>query len=114
MSILGEITVVRVRRTAGAVASTGRRAAPTESETEILANFQPLPGDVLLSLPEGDRQRGGYLILTESEVRTANQHDQVLADLIEVDGVRYEVRQVEHYNSVFPHYEAVIVRLQEA
>ena len=112
--ILGRESIT-LRRQSGSVSwgSDGRPSAST-ADTTIQASVQPLGERELQRLPEGFRQRDPRRIYTESELRTADQHGDTVADLVVIDSVVYQVQSVTRHRSVIPHYRGLLLRIQEA
>lgn len=113
--ILGEETVTLQRcSTSMARGSDGRISSSlTFTESEILMSVQPLNGKEIAMLPEGERHRHSKKGYTISEVLTADQHAQNIADRVVVDGIVYEVHTVEQQRAIIPHYKVTMLRLQE-
>lgn len=112
--ILGAAPVTLRRYAAGTRADeTGRFTAGTLTTSTIRASVQPLTEKELKTLPEGERSWDQKKILTTSEIRTGDHHLVSQADRIVVDSIVYEVRQVDRWRAVLPHYEGRIVRLDE-
>jgi hypothetical protein len=112
--ILGLESVTLNRRAAGTRGSNGRYVEGALTSSTIRASVQPMTDRDLRTLPEGERHLDQKKVYTESEIRTASQHDGTTADQLVVGGVTYEVRQVEQQRSILPHYKGRIVRVQEA
>lgn len=117
---VGIETLSRIRRTrtggdAGWGAD-GRPVADTEVTTSFTATRDPVPDKELATLPEGERQSGQLWLITETELRTAddNTSPTTLADHVVIDGMRYEVRAVVYYPQLIPHYEARVARIKLA
>lgn len=87
---------------------------PSYTEAAFEGTREPIPDDVIATLPEGERQSGQMVIITETELRTANDHTApvTLADHVLVDDVWYEVRDVNHYPALIPHYEARVRKIK--
>lgn len=116
MTILGEEPITRRRYAAGARGSDGAWVRGASTDTTIQAGVQPANSRDLYHLPEGLRQRDPIKLYTDSAVlRTADQHSQVDADEVVVDGVVYEVQSVGRQRAAapLPNYKAIAVRIQE-
>jgi len=88
---------------------------PVEPVPEYLvfpATRDPVPGDVLMTLPEGDRAGSNMIIITETELRTGSDNQGWLPDYVMADGEVWEVREVQHFPRRIPHYEARVMRLK--
>lgn len=114
MSVLGQEAVLRIAYAAGTRGADGRFAAGATTTT-IYASMQPLTGRVLQRLPEGERKRYELVAYTESVVSAGDQAAGIQADRITYSGVTYEVGRVQQWPAAgpLPHYEALLVRLQE-
>jgi len=89
--------------------ATGRTTFSVSSSSTILASVQPMNGDDLQTLPEGERSRQARKFYTTSPLSAGPP-----ANRISVGGVVFELRHVEQQRSVIPHYKAIGVRLDEA
>ncbi|MEL6347045.1 MAG: hypothetical protein AAFV53_28280 [Myxococcota bacterium] len=78
----------------------------------IQANVQPAEGKDLEILPEGDRSKEVVRYSTLTEVRTVEQSAGTQADVLEVNGVRYEVKSADWWGGVRPHCEGLAVRVE--
>lgn len=115
MSILGAEPLTRRRYAAGAWGSDGTFTRGAATDSTIRGSFQPLDGEEVASLPEAERSLDQRLVLTRTELRVARQEEGIPADEVSQDGsVWYEVREVAYDRAVLPHYEARVVRVQEA
>lgn len=108
-----ETGLTRRRRTAG-VFTDGVAGAASNVDSTFSATRDSVPGDVLVTLPEGERQSDQYWLITETELRTAddNTSPPTLADHVLMDSFWYEVREVVHFPQLIPHYEARIMRIK--
>lgn len=62
---------------------------------------------------EGERQTQRRRVISETELRAANQAAGTLADRVVIDGLVYEVQTVKKVVHLLPHYAADVVVLQE-
>lgn len=62
---------------------------------------------------EGERQTQRRRVITESELRAANQAAGLLADRVIIDGLTYEVQSVKRVSALLPCYMADVTVLQE-
>lgn len=110
---VGIETFTRRRRTPAAYVD-GVPGAPTNTDTSFDGTRDPVPDDEVDTLPEGERQRGQLWIVTETELRTADDHTSpvTLADHVQVDSVWYEVLSVVRYPALIPHYEARVRKIK--
>lgn len=113
MSILGEEPVTLERRAANTVGNDGIVVRGAVTTSTIRGSFQPLAGEEIALLPDGERQADHRKFYTETELRTADQHAQTEADVVIVDGARYTVMQVQHQRKLIPHYKARLLRERE-
>ncbi len=113
MSILGEESLSYRRPAAGTVGSDGRYVRGSYSTGTILGSVQPLNDDDVQSLPEGERSRRGWCVLTESEILIVDLTDQTLSDHLLIDGTYWEVRAVSRERSILPHYRVIALAIQE-
>jgi hypothetical protein len=93
----------------GVTTYSGGVATESASTTfKIKGNAQPLTGNELLQLPEGDRQRQNMKLYTKTELQ--------VNDLVTIDsGNAFEVQNVEDWTRQIrlPHYKARIMRLDK-
>lgn len=80
------------------------------STFSITASIQPVAGDDLKTLPEGQHAEDTRILFTETELRvrkTGNEPDQ-----ISVDGLNWEVINVEKWSapSFGTHYKCLIAK----
>lgn len=106
--------VTRLRAAAGSYdfANGGRWTGAGTDAAVIRASVQPASEKDLLRLPEGLRTRDMVTILTDDELRTANETAQTEADRIEHQGEQYEVVAVERFEmGQLNHYDCVARRV---
>jgi hypothetical protein len=112
--------VTRRRYAAGSWVS-GEYAPGASTDTTIAASVQPLDGDDLQSLDEGDRARRSRKLYTTADLRTALQSgasgdaENLPADQVVIDTVVYEVRHLEVQGGIpaIAHRKALVVALRE-
>lgn len=110
----GTLAIARRRFAAETIdPATYRPYAQTPTTATIYGTIQPPDGDVMETIPDGDRSRARLVIYTASELRTPNQFTKVPADQVQIDGYWWEVESVERWRQVMPHYKAVVARIQE-
>lgn len=116
MSILGAKEITRRRYAAGSYDSDGRWSEGSATDATIEANVQPASWSQVQQLEEGLRKSDPRLVLSESELRVANQHTGLSGDRLVLDGAEFEVVKVEVFETPgpLPHYEATAVRVREA
>lgn len=91
------VTVVRKRGPAGVYVD-GRWVDGTPvADVEIKASVQPATSRDLLRLPEGLRTRATVAVITDDDLRTANESLRVEADRIVHLGEEWEVVQVDEW-----------------
>lgn len=90
--------------------ATGRAAATATTDTDFTANVQPLTGEALQNLEEGQRARKPMLVMTMTELATLDAATNRPPDAVVIDSVEFEVIAVERYTVHLPHYEAIVVR----
>lgn len=112
--ILGSEAITRITYAAGTRGSDGRWVQGSSTSTTIYASVQPMEGQDLEILEEGERARDGKRLYTATVMETANQHLGTSADLVTIDSINYEVRQVKRERSIIPHYRVLVMRVQEA
>lgn len=113
--ILGQ-EAITLRRTTSTTTwgSDGRPAAPTTSDSTIMASVQPLGEQELQNLPEGQRQRSPRRVYTTVALQTADPDTDTDADQLVIDGEAYQIQSVTRHRSVIPHYRGLALRLLEA
>lgn len=87
----------------------GRKGPSSSSTLSIVASVQPAPGRTLQTLPEGFRDRGGFVLYTATELRTSDGGDQE-PDSVSIDGVEHQVASCEPWAELGNFYKAVAVR----
>jgi hypothetical protein len=109
--ILASETITRRRFAAGSWGTGGIFTNSSSSDTSIKANVQPLTPDQLQRLAEGKRGRKSRLVMTTSDLRISD--GTTPTDRVVIDSIVYEVDSVERYRGILPHYEAVVLAVQE-
>jgi hypothetical protein len=80
----------------------------------FVASVQPLKGNELLVLPEGQREKETYKLYTTYQLRTADEPAKKKPDKIQIFSKTFEVISVEPWqNKVIPHYKAIVSRIDE-
>ena len=88
-----------------------------ETEIAITASVQPATGKDMDNVPEGKRNRAVVVVITSTEIMTAEQatvadDPGTEADQILRNGHRYEAVHVEDWdNDVINHYRALFARM---
>lgn len=114
LAATGAVSITRRRPAAVSYDSSGRVVPPSFTDTTIVASVQS--GGASRSLvhnPEGERQAQRRRVITESELRAADQDAGTLADRVLIDGLVYEVQTVKKVVHLLPHYAADVLALQE-
>lgn len=93
----------------GAVENGRFRPGPTET-FEVRASIQPLTGEQLLRLPEGERTRERIIIFTAAQLRTTRQSEVAMADRVAYRGEQFEVESVEAWAG---YYRCVGAKVEE-
>lgn len=110
---VGKETFTRIRRATPTIGPDGRPTVPDLTDlVEFPGTRDPLPNELLALVPEGERKNGVMILYCEAELRSSDDNRQVVADYVFVDGELWEVREVEKYPKVIPHYEARIMRIK--
>lgn len=94
----------------------GRWVDPTTTEVLITGNIQPLQrGTDTLLLPEADRSRAKYMLLTTDYVRAMLEGEGGWqADTLVYEGEKLEVLKVLPYKmGTLDHYEAILARVEK-
>ena len=88
---------------------------------QIMASVQPMSGEDLLILPEGERTSTYLKIYTETPLQTASadgspkgsDSNLTKADVVVYNGKKYEVHGVEIYDRIRPHYKCMLRSLYQ-
>jgi len=100
------------RRFTGGQRTRGRATAPSFTDEEIQTTVNPIPGEELQVLPEGERTGEQIRLLTTADLRSSDETAGLLADHVIWQGKTYEVRTVQEYRRVIPHIEVRARRVQ--
>jgi hypothetical protein len=116
--ILGEERIAVRRTAAGSRDSAGRYVPGAVQSFWILGSVQPISGRETLSLPEGERSRDWRKVYTRTQLRPVETGALLggagrAGDRVVIDGEIFEVRTVQPYRAIIPHYRADCVRVQE-
>jgi hypothetical protein len=79
------------------------------SEFEIQATVEPLDGQDLLLIPEGERTKEMIRIYSELELKTADEACARKADVVRYQGKLYEVHKVKTWTQLIPHFETIAI-----
>lgn len=99
-----------VTRTAAATLVKGKRVAGATSTVNIIASVQPASGRDLLRLPEGRRSVETRIVYTATQLFVGAQGAGFESDVVTIDGEKWEVQQVQSWESVDPTYWRCIVQ----
>ena len=114
MPFVGAETITVIRREPGTRDRLGRYTIGSEEVVEgVLATVNPVPGRVLETLPEGEREGDQRRVITEYELRAPDEDLGIPGDHIIYEGRRYEVRDVQVYRQVIPHLEVRARRISQ-
>lgn len=112
MTPLGSRSLTRRTFAAGS-RTAGRWVEGTATTTTIQGSLQPLNGDELQSLPEGERQRKSRKVYTTTALYAGSVDAGRRADQV-VDGSdTWDVRSVSAWYAVLGHYKAILLAPQE-
>ena len=114
--ILSSVAAVPItlRRPGVSTRGSDRRATRTFTDSTITASVQS--GGTSKGLqhnPEGERQTQRRRVITDSELRAADQAAGTIADRLIIDGLTYEVQSVKRVSALLPCYMADVTALQE-
>lgn len=106
-------TALLVLRTAtGAyVEATGLWEAGAEVTIEAICSVQPVNGDDMLRIPEGDRVKKILKLYSDTELRVHNEATGAQADTVTIEGEQYQVKIVEKWPT---YWKAFVVRVETA
>lgn len=114
MTPLGSRSLVRRSYAAGSRGSDGRWIEGSTTTTTITGSLQPLNGNELQTLAEGERQRKSRKVYTTTALSAGSVSAGTRADQI-VDGSDvWDVRSVSVWDAVLGHYKAILLAPQEA
>lgn len=106
-------TISRSRFAAGKWEN-GRFVKGTATIDSIKASVQPLRPNEALLLPEGRRTTEAVKIYSDERLFTTDENGATAADIITIDGVRYEVHFTEAWNldsSDQEHYKTIALKM---
>lgn len=89
------------------------RWVPTKntSTVTITASVQPIDGDMLQILPEGERSMEMRTLYTTTKLNTVKETGLKVPDVVCIDGGEWEVHRVEQWQPLLDHYKCLIVRM---
>ncbi len=102
----------RVRRTAtGSYDNTGVYQDGVQTVITVFASVQPLTGDDIERIPEGDRTKDMWKVYAADELRIHDEKTGAKADKITIMGDEYVVQDVRKWPG---HWRATVVKVEEA
>ncbi len=96
----------------GADAEDGRYRFGATHTFRVRASIQPLTGEELLRLPEGERTRERIVVFTARRLKTATQAEAASADRVEYQGNQFEVESVESWNERFSYFRCIAAKIE--
>lgn len=87
----------------------GKLTAGSTSTLSISASVQPVSGQELQRLPEGERVKDWLYVYTPTELNT--REGKKAADKISIDGANYEVATVDDWATEGGFYRALVQRV---
>lgn len=107
MPFVGNQKISVVERAPPVRGADGRVGASVETRVnDVDATVNPIPGDKMAALPEGERNSKQIRVITEYELTEGDEDAQTRPSIIVYEGERYEVREVSKYRRVIPHNAA--------
>lgn len=99
---------VSVSRPVGDYDDNGLYVSGTPTEFTVQASVQPADGQTLESLPHGRREKGAYVLYTDTPVFTVNEDN---PDVVTLFGKPYEIVRSEPWQNgmSLDHYRALAV-----
>lgn len=76
---------------------------------QVLASVQPLTGDEIARIPEGDRKRERRKAYSADLLHSGSDENQAAPDVVTVDGVKFQVESVEPW---LGHWKAILVKIE--
>lgn len=106
MSLLRHETIT-VNRDVNSYTDKGRPQTDSSSTFDTEANIQPLQGNEILQLTDGDRERSNFWCHTDVELKV---NDEVIRD-----GIKFEVHPVEDWSKagVLVHFRSRIMSKEQ-
>lgn len=82
-----------------------------DTELNIEASIQPVSGSDLMLLPENRREEELLKLYTNIQLIGAVKGNSTNCDIVEINGIDYEVVKVFPWqNSVIPHYKVLVAK----
>jgi hypothetical protein len=98
-----------VTRYAAGTYTEGGYVAGTTSTFSIKASVQPVKGQELMRLPEGERLRDYLAVYTDTQLRSLQ--DDKAPDRISIEGYTYEVVAVDDWMTEGGYVKALVARV---
>lgn len=109
-NLIYNATVTRRREAAGHD-SGGSWVPGVTSDVTITASVQPLTGEELKMLDEGQRSRRPIMVITDADLQTVDETARTKADRIVWDGEEFEIHRIENFEmGLMAHREAICLR----
>jgi hypothetical protein len=108
---LASHTALAVKRAVAGAYVNGRYVASAPAGLTVLASVQPLTGDDLLVLPEGERTTGAIEIFSVVELLPTQEALNKLGDLVTYLGKDYRVRNVQNWDPNGAYWRSVAVEV---
>ena len=83
------------------------------SVINVTALIQPITDREAALLPEGARQRQGFVVWTEDPLFVDKEMGLERADVITIDGEKHSVVKVQKWGGDIPHYRSIVLRNEE-
>ncbi len=95
----------------------GKRVPDVYKTSTFTASVQPAtPDEIIEESPGGERNKHGIRLYTDIELRTVNTKTRMKADIVEYQGDKFEVIQVDKWvgnKRGLQHYKAIAVKINE-
>ena len=83
-------------------------------QKQISGTLQNAPDYILQTLPEGKRDQGAQLLITDATLVMSDPIAGTIGDLIEIDGEQWQVTQRTNWNNgIIPNNEYLLLRMKE-
>jgi hypothetical protein len=113
LKYVGKVSLTLTRYNAGSYIN-GLWVNGSTTTPVIQANVQPLKGEEILDLPEGQRDKKAITLYTASLIKAPDESAQTRGDVFTFDGDTYEVKVVRKWSmGVRDHYQALACRVDE-
>ena len=105
----GEYTVRRTLQ--GAYDDAGQYTPGEQTTFTIVADVQPVEGDLVLNLPAGMRADATRVVFTAAELKALDELNGIAADLLELEGALWRVVRVQRFRALAERSRAWVERL---